>query len=69
MVDKQAAAVVKTMLKAHGSKRKGASLKSLVLGANMQAKKATFKVAYSTLKYLPVIKRIVAACQLLETYR
>lgn len=69
MVDKQAAAAVKKLLDSQASGRHGASLKSLALAGNNQAKKATFKVAYNTLRYLPTIKSLIAASGILETHR
>ena len=69
MVDKQAAQAVQRLLKAQASGRKGASLKSLVLAPHIQAKKATFKVAYNTLRYLTAIKQILASTNLLESNR
>ena len=69
MVDKQAANAIQRLLKAQSSRQQGASLKSLVLAPHIKAVKATFKVAYSTLRYLPAIKSILAATHLFATNR
>lgn len=69
MVDKQAAQAVQRLLKAQASGHQGASLKSLVLAPHIHSKKATFKVAYNTLRHLTAIKQILATTDLLESKR
>lgn len=69
VVDKQAALAVKKTLATHASNRQGASLKSLVLAPHVKAKKATFKVALNTLRYLTAIKKLLADTEILQVNR
>lgn len=56
------------MLEADRTKRNGASVKSLVLGSDMKAKKATYAVTVNTLRHLPILHDIIQSCKLLESH-
>ncbi|KAK9857582.1 hypothetical protein WJX84_008181 [Apatococcus fuscideae] len=66
VVDRQAAHALEKILEAHTTRRHGVSLKSLTLGSNIEAKKATYAVTLESLKHLQVIDAILERSQLLQ---
>ncbi|KAG1662267.1 hypothetical protein FOA52_002156 [Chlamydomonas sp. UWO 241] len=58
-VHRQAAFAVGRLLNADSTRTKGASIKSLTLGDNVEHKKATFAVTVQVLKFLPLLQRLV----------
>lgn len=64
---REAAAVLKRVLQGDADRRATASIKSLVYGPTVRNKKATFALVCQTLKYLPVLKQILAASNLLNS--
>ncbi|KAK9862723.1 hypothetical protein WJX84_008837 [Apatococcus fuscideae] len=66
VVDRQAAFALEKILEAHRTKRRGVSLKSLTLGSNIEAKKATFAVTTESIKYLQIIDAILDRSQILK---
>ncbi|XP_024364963.1 25S rRNA (cytosine-C(5))-methyltransferase NSUN5 [Physcomitrium patens] len=65
-VRRQAAKVVGTLLKGDADRRASASMKSLIYAPSVVAKKATLALTCQTLKYLPVLKEVIAFTDLLS---
>ncbi|KAK3233758.1 hypothetical protein CYMTET_55974 [Cymbomonas tetramitiformis] len=65
-VHRQVAKIISRLLTANSSKHSGASIKSLTLAPRIIAKKATHALTCETLKYLPVIREVIAATRLME---
>ncbi|KAJ6842259.1 putative 28S rRNA (cytosine-C(5))-methyltransferase [Iris pallida] len=63
---REAAAVLRKVLVGDATRRASASIKSLVYGPTVRNKKATFALICQTLKYLPVLKELIAASNLLS---
>eukprot|EP00850_Spirogloea_muscicola_P018585 SM000172S03058 [mRNA] locus=s172:85266:89635:+ [translate_table: standard] len=63
----QVASILARVLAADASKSDGASIKSLALAPAVVAKKATYALTCETLRYLPVLKEVVAATDLLKS--
>ncbi|MEW5317568.1 MAG: hypothetical protein WDW38_008854 [Sanguina aurantia] len=61
VVDRQAVNCLQRLMEAQLSKTKGASLKSLTMGANITAKKAVYAVTVEVLKYMPILRRLTEA--------
>ncbi|GJP82767.1 hypothetical protein CLOP_g13002 [Closterium sp. NIES-67] len=63
-VHAQAAAAVERIVRASETRRGGCAVKGLTLAAGNVAKRATHAVTCETLRYLPVIKDLIAATNL-----
>eukprot|EP00850_Spirogloea_muscicola_P000603 SM000002S05683 [mRNA] locus=s2:1487313:1491459:- [translate_table: standard] len=63
----QVASILARVLAADASRSDGASIKSLALAPAVVAKKATYALTCETLRYLPVLKEVVAATDLLKS--
>ncbi|XP_078176807.1 S-adenosyl-L-methionine-dependent methyltransferases superfamily protein isoform X1 [Carex rostrata] len=63
---REAAGVLRQVLRADATRRATASIKSLVYSPSVRNKKATFALVCQTLKYLPVIKEILTSTAILS---
>eukprot|EP00850_Spirogloea_muscicola_P023636 SM000373S13618 [mRNA] locus=s373:46324:50619:- [translate_table: standard] len=63
----QVASILARVLAANARRSDGASIKSLALAPAIVAKKATYALTCETLRYLPVLKEVVAATDLLKS--
>ncbi|PRW56905.1 phosphoglucomutase PGM3 isoform B [Chlorella sorokiniana] len=68
-VHQQAAYAVRRLLEADASKRGGVTLKSLTLGPQVTAKKATYAVTVEALKHYAVLQPLLERTQLVEQGR
>ncbi|KAI8463734.1 MAG: S-adenosyl-L-methionine-dependent methyltransferase [Monoraphidium minutum] len=66
VIDRQASEAVGRLLRAAETRAAGATIKSLTLAPHVVHKKPTFAVTCQTLKYLPVLKQLLAAARVLE---
>ncbi|PKA59011.1 putative methyltransferase [Apostasia shenzhenica] len=64
---REAAKVLRCVLQGDARRRATASIKSLVYSPSVRNKKATFALVCQTLKFLPVLKNVLAATSLLST--
>ncbi|XP_048533516.1 25S rRNA (cytosine-C(5))-methyltransferase NSUN5 [Triticum urartu] len=58
---REAATVLRRVLRGDASKRSGGSIKSLVFSPSVRNKRATFALVCQTLKYLPILKEVLAS--------
>ncbi|XP_020592171.1 probable 28S rRNA (cytosine-C(5))-methyltransferase [Phalaenopsis equestris] len=63
---REAARVLRCVLQGDARRRAPASIKSLIYSPSVRNKKATFALVCQTLKYLPVLKNILAAANVLS---
>ncbi|KAJ4769818.1 S-adenosyl-L-methionine-dependent methyltransferases superfamily protein [Rhynchospora pubera] len=63
---REAAGVLRQVLRGDATRRASASIKSLVYSPSVRNKKATFALVCQTLKYLPVIKEIITSTAILS---
>ncbi|XP_073116673.1 25S rRNA (cytosine-C(5))-methyltransferase NSUN5 isoform X2 [Elaeis guineensis] len=62
---REAARVLRQVLQGDARRRATASIKSLIYGPSVRNKKATFALVCQTLKYLPLVKDVLARTKLL----
>lgn len=67
-VDQQSARAVSRLLAADETRQKGANIKSLTLAPHIEHKRATFAVTCETLKYLPLIRRLLESADVLAKH-
>lgn len=67
-VVRHASEAVAKLIASSESKRSGATIKTLCLAAHVTAKKATFALTVQTLRYLPVLQKVVSSVGLLEKH-
>ncbi|XP_044952372.1 25S rRNA (cytosine-C(5))-methyltransferase NSUN5 isoform X2 [Hordeum vulgare subsp. vulgare] len=58
---REAATVLRRVLRGDASKRSGGSIKSLVFSPSVRNKRATFALVCQTLKYLPILKEVLVS--------
>ncbi|KAH9322369.1 hypothetical protein KI387_017008, partial [Taxus chinensis] len=63
---REAANVLRCVLKGDSERRAAASIKSLVYKPSVRNKKATFALVCQTLKYLPILKKVLADTNLVS---
>uniref|UniRef100_A0A0E0NBR5 SAM-dependent MTase RsmB/NOP-type domain-containing protein n=1 Tax=Oryza rufipogon TaxID=4529 RepID=A0A0E0NBR5_ORYRU len=64
---REAAAVLRRVLRGDASRRAAASIKSLVYSPSVRNKRATFALVCQTLKYLPILKEVLASTGVLTS--
>ncbi|WOL14045.1 putative 28S rRNA (cytosine-C(5))-methyltransferase isoform X1 [Canna indica] len=64
---REAARVLRRVLQDDAARRATASIKSLVYSPSIRNKKATFALVCQTLKYLPILKDVLVATQILSS--
>ncbi|KAG8070318.1 hypothetical protein GUJ93_ZPchr0006g46204 [Zizania palustris] len=64
---REAAGVLRRVLRGDASRRAAGSIKSLVYSPSVRNKRATFALVCQTLKYLPILKEVLASSGLLTS--
>uniref|UniRef100_A0A0E0IY85 SAM-dependent MTase RsmB/NOP-type domain-containing protein n=1 Tax=Oryza nivara TaxID=4536 RepID=A0A0E0IY85_ORYNI len=64
---REAAAVLRRVLRGDASRRAAGSIKSLVYSPSVRNKRATFALVCQTLKYLPILKEVLASTGVLTS--
>ncbi|GJN19345.1 hypothetical protein PR202_gb06612 [Eleusine coracana subsp. coracana] len=64
---REAAGVLRRVLRGDAARRSGGSIKSLVYSPTVRNKRATFALVCETLKYLPVLKEVLASTGVLNS--
>ncbi|CAM0946100.1 unnamed protein product [Alopecurus aequalis] len=64
---REAATVLRRVLRGDASRRSGGSIKSLVFSPSVRNKRATFALVCQTLKYLPILKEVLASSGVLTS--
>jgi len=64
---REAAAVLRRVLRGDATRRAAGSIKSLVYSPTVRNKRATFALVCQTLKYLPILKEVLASSEILSS--